>query len=295
MALEIELRERPPAPIQLPPLVNQTGDAPALAEWAASGLRVDGEAWGNATPADLDRLRKLPLTCGRQTGQMGEWFDIRSSGTTSETVWLGHTGWIHGIGRGWAKGILRVEGPSGDYAAERMSGGRLLIAGSAGHWLAAHATGGTVEVQGDCGMAAAASLPGQRRGINGCVVIIHGSAGPGLGRRMRRGTVVVGGTTIDPGWEMLAGTLVLNGEVQGNIGAGMKRGTIICRHRPSSRQTVEWSSGPISEPLVWRLLHDHLSLAGIVNLLPEKDARFSTWHSGLDRDARGEIWAVATP
>jgi len=76
---------------------------------------------------------------------------------------------------------------------------------------------------------------GEKRGITGGVVLINGSVGDDLGRRMRRGTIVVMKDAGDfAGAGVIAGTLFIMGKVGKAPGAEMKRGTIVLLEEPSS-------------------------------------------------------------
>jgi formylmethanofuran dehydrogenase subunit C len=271
MALEITTRRDLPFGVELPCL---------------------GEvAMGPVSLVEVTQLQRQAIRMGHEQVQFGDCFSCRVVGEQPGLIWSGDTGRLHYLGQGLRGGYVRVEGNAGDHAGSNMRGGRLEIAGNAGHWLASDLRGGAIVVDGNCGPFAAASLPAQRRGMKGGIVMIRGSADPGLGRRMRRGILAVEGNVRDPGTEMLAGTLVLGGHVTGGIGTLMKRGTIVCLQRLEQEQSLNLRRGIVFEPLVWRLIKQHLREQQVALRHPGS-GKFQLWHDGPHSESRGEVWAA---
>lgn len=237
-------------------------------------------------------VERTNIQVGGQAYDFGELFACHwQPSPDREVIWRGDTGRLNAVARGWNAALVRVEGDVGDHAGAGLRSGRLEIQGHAGHWLAAHLRGGWVQVAGNAGQFAAASLPGQRRGMTGGTVVVGGSVGVGLGRRLRRGMVVVQGDAIQPGAEMLAGTIIVGGKITGPVGALMKRGTLICLQALSPDQRRGLAAGIVDQPLVWRLIQRQLATDG-VRVAEPPGGQFQRDHAGPADGWRGEVWSA---
>jgi formylmethanofuran dehydrogenase subunit C len=273
MAIEITTRFVPPFPVELPPL--------------------NYSAIFRGQPNDLADLGRLPIALGKDVLQFADLFHCQPVGEHPLVVFQGATHQLQSVARKLESGTVRVEGAVGDFAGADMRGGRLEIRGAAGHWLAADCRGGVIAVAGDCGRSAAAARPGRRRGIIGGMIMVQGSAESGAGRRMRRGVVVIGGDTCELAPEMLAGTMIVGGRVSGTVGHLMKRGTLVCLQPLEPVQTLNMQRGIATNPLVWRLLVNHLARHGHTALASYRAAQLQTYHLDRLTGLRGELW-VAT-
>jgi len=271
MALEICTRQTLPFFVDLP-MIEAFGAGPAAA-------------------TELLDLQRQVIRLGNQTLEFGDLFACHHVGDQPGVVWCGDTGRLNYVARNLRAGHVRVEGPVGDHAGCEMRGGRLEVTGDAGHWLASDLKGGTIVVEGSCGQYAAASLPARRRGMTGGVVVIRGSAAGGLGRRMRRGMVVVEGDSQESGTEMLAGTIILGGNVTGSVVTMMKRGTIVCLQGLGEPQRMNLLRGIVYRPLVWRLMERHL-IEQNAGLRQPPSGMFQLYHAAPHTESRGEVWTA---
>ncbi len=142
--------------------------------------------------------------------------------------WAGATHRVHGLGRGWSRGVLNILGAAGDDVGFGMTGGSIQVAGDAGAGVGRGMRGGRITIAGSVGDHAGGPPPGSTHGMSGGELLIAGNAGRLLGERMRRGIIAVQGPT-DSGTarEMLAGTLVLGSTPVELMGIGLKRGTLV--------------------------------------------------------------------
>jgi len=269
MALEITTRQPLPCSVDLP--------------------LMDELAVRQVLPSDVTDLQRQSIRVGKLELEFGQLFESRIVGDQPGLIWRGDTGRLNGVARQLRGGNVKVEGSVGDDAGRQMRAGRLEISGHAGHWLANDINGGTVVVNGNCGQFAAASRPARRRGMTGGIVVVRGSAGAGVGRRMRRGIIVVEGDACEPANEMLAGTIILGGQVTGGLGTLMKRGTIVCLQTLSEDQHPNLSRGMVCQPLVWRLIQRHLAEQNAAGRW-YSSGRFQLYHANPHTESRGEIW-----
>ena len=179
-------------------------------------------------------VAKLPIQHGNRSEALGEFFDVTPDrDRLADLHFAGDTRNVKHIGAWMTRGSVFVEGNAGMHAGAGMSGGSLILDSGCAGWLGAEMKGGTIEVRGHAGDQAGAAYRGSRRGMTGGQIVIRGSVGDELGLLMRRGLIVAERTCGEfAGASMIAGTLVLLGEVSPRCGAGMKRGTILTACKP---------------------------------------------------------------
>lgn len=196
--------EMPAAPVE----------APALSPDRVAGL----------SEAEVGRLS---LRVGGEEAELGELFRVRGRG--SEEVRIeGDADRVKRIGEGMSRGRIIVEGGVGMHAGAGMRGGVLEVRGDADAWAGAEMTGGLLRIGGDAGDHLGAVYPGSPRGMNRGVVLVGGRAGRLVGERMRRGIIAIRGPAGDyPGFDLIAGSLVLCAGAGMRPGAGMRRGSLI--------------------------------------------------------------------
>jgi formylmethanofuran dehydrogenase subunit C len=156
-----------------------------------------------------------------------------------------------------ASGSFIVDGHVGDRFGAHQRGGRLIVLGSAGDFAFEGRLDGEALVVGDVGDALAAPAPGAKSGMRGGDLMVLGSVGERACERMRRGTVAIGGDVGEAlAAQMIAGTIVVFGEVGANWGWGMRRGSLILAHEPQHDSAGAWSQSHDFElsflPLIWR-------------------------------------------
>ncbi len=178
---------------------------------------------------DITSISTMPIAVGGQTCELGELFRVHEGGR-NELHWTGSLENVDRLGGSMRDGRMIVHGCVGNQLAEHMSGGSLLVRGSAGEFTSAGQRGGSVTIEGDVGDHCASSVSGARRGMRGGFLYVSGSAGRFVGNRMRRGIVCVQGN-VDYGCAayMIAGTILVLGNVASPLAIGMKRGSIICK------------------------------------------------------------------
>jgi formylmethanofuran dehydrogenase subunit C len=197
------------------------GNHPPVGTIDASILRPD--RFASLKVAELKQQR---ITIGRHDYAWSEVFEIEGDPSSSWTL-PGAANYLH-LATEMSSGVLRIEGPAGDFAGQQMQGGRIEIHGSAGHSLGAGMQGGLITVTGDAGPQVGSPCHDAHVGMTDGEIIIQGTAGPRAGFRKRRGLIVAQRYEEQAGYHMQAGTIVVfQGPLQ-QPGLSMKRGTILC-------------------------------------------------------------------
>ena len=78
-----------------------------------------------------------------------------------------------------------------------MSGGRIKVDGNAGDYAGCEMHGGLIQIAGNAGHRIGAAYPGSKKGMTDGTILIGGDVGSEVGASMRRGTLVVGGSCGD--------------------------------------------------------------------------------------------------
>jgi formylmethanofuran dehydrogenase subunit C len=90
--------------------------------------------------------------------------------------------------------------------------------------------GGLLRVRGRAGDWCGAALPGQAKGMTGGTILVDGNVGAEAGAGMRRGLLVIGGDSGEStGVRMLAGTIFCFGRLGREAALEMKRGSLVAR------------------------------------------------------------------
>ena len=242
---------------------------------------------------DLDGLRKCPLEQAGSTLRFEEIFELQATGEQAERITFhGDLSQLHGLGRGWSAGLLRLEGSVGDSLGEGMSGGRIEVTSDVGDCLGRGMSGGQIVVSGNAGNHVGGPAPGSLKGMTGGEIFLTGSAGDLVGERMRRGTIVVlGEVGGQVGREMLAGTILLKSAPADLPGVGMKRGTILLLEQDSS----DTFPGPHFdyavryEPVFIRVLLKHLQKTFDWNEAANISTIWDRYCGDMLEGGRGEI------
>jgi len=242
---------------------------------------------------DLDGLRKWPLEQAGSKLRFEAIFELQETGEQADSVTFhGDFSQLHGLGRGWAAGLLRIEGSVGDSLGEGMSGGRIEVTSDVGHCLGRGMSGGQIVISGNAGNHVGGPAPGSLKGMTGGEIFITGSAGDLVGERMRRGTIVVlGEVGGQVGQEMLAGTILLKSAPADLPGIGMKRGTILLLEQ----EFADTFPGPHFdyavryEPVFIRVLLKHLQKTFGWNEAADISTIWDRYCGDMLEGGRGEI------
>ena len=202
--------------------------------------------------AGVSELAGLPLTIGNRSYRWDDLFDIE--GDTAH-IWRlpGCENYLY-LGARMSCGTLIVEGHAGDYAGLQMRGG-LLQAEGAGHRVGANLQGGLIHIHGHVGMEAGGPAPDSMDGMVDGEILVDGNAGPRAGFRLRRGLLSVHQAEEEAGYDLQAGTLVIQ---QGPLrfpGLNMRRGTILLL---DSQTNPDWlpyfQAEACFEPVIVRMI-----------------------------------------
>lgn len=250
--LELVLREEPPAPVDLSPLLPSR----------LAGL----------SPA---AVRALRLDCGGASLSVGDLFEIK--GRAGDGLRLeGGSARLQRVGAGLDGGSIEVIGRLGDEPGRGMTAGTLSVRGSVGARAGAGMSGGLLAVTGSVGDDLAGPCPGQAQGMSGGLIVVGGSAGDRVAERLRRGVVVVKGDAgAHCGNRMLAGTLLVLGRAGALPGLGMQRGSVVLRQPPESLPATFNPGGRLDLPflglLYRRLAAQHDALKPLARLTVRAD------------------------
>ncbi len=206
----------------------------------------------------VSQIRDVSVRCDRSSRRLGDLFQIDQFSTSaeggasvnsSEPVFhiVGNLRRSTGIGTGFARGRIVIEGAGGDRLGERLRGGTLIVCGDAGSSPGAGMLRGHLLVLGNCGSRLAGPLPGHLKGMSGGSIVVLGSAGDRVAERMRRGMICVQGACgEETAIRMIAGTLFTSGLGAGACN-GMKRGTVIVPRFSASQSDAEFTSARSAE------------------------------------------------
>jgi formylmethanofuran dehydrogenase subunit C len=174
-----------------------------------------------------EAVSRLPLTYGRRSVPVGEWFDVRGAGGPRLVI-EGDGSRLDRIGAAMRDGLIRIEGNAGAYLGIGMRGGQIEVSGDTDAYAASGLAGGLVRIRGDAGDFLGAALPGEHRGMRGGVVIVGGRLGDRAADHMRRGLILAEGSCGDYcGARMQGGTIAMLGACGAHPGFAMRRGTLL--------------------------------------------------------------------
>lgn len=175
------------------------------------------------------KIENLAVVFAGRPTTLGEHFKVRRSAAgRGEVVLSGDTRRILSAGRRMDAGRLVIEGNAGPFTGEEMMGGELEVSGNAGDCLGVAMCGGRLRVHGGAGDWCGAAQPGQIKGMTGGTIIVDGNVGAEAGAGMRRGLLVIGRDSGDtPGVRMLSGTIICLGKIGEGAGVEMKRGSLV--------------------------------------------------------------------
>ena len=237
----------------------------------------------------LDAIARLPLSYGRLSVPVGEWFDVRGSAGPRITI-EGDAGRMDRIGADMREGTLRVEGNAGAYLGIGMRGGRIEVSGSADAYAASGLAGGLVRIAGDAGGWLGAALPGEHRGMRGGTVIVGGRLGDRAGDHMRRGLILVEGACGDYcGSRMQGGTIALLGACGARPGFSMRRGTLLFAGPPPTPGPTFNDGGELPLGILVLMARSWKDLPSRFAALSRPSTRARRWVGDLAFGGQGEL------
>lgn len=264
MALTLKLRAAPDVPLE------------------ADSIRPD-----SLSGKGEKEIAALTAMHGNRKVELGEFFSV--SGKANGEIRLeGDLGKVKHLGAGMAAGKLYVNGNAGAHLGAAMTGGEIVVEGNAGDWVGPEMQGGRITVKGDAGHMVGSGYRGSRIGMTGGEIIVHGRAGNETGGAMRNGLIAIGGDCGDfAGVNMLAGNIIVLGEIGIRFGAGMKRGTIVGMHKAEPLPTFTYDC--TYRPLFLRLYLFRLRELGLT--IPDSyvTGPYQRWSGDSVELNRGEV------
>ncbi len=203
----------------------------------------------------LAEIQHLPVLCGNALLPLGELFLVSGSAADGQMEFSGDHSQVHWIGSGMTTGSIRVTGAAGRHAGSGLAGGELVIDGNAGDWAGAEMRQGLIRIRGSVGAQAGGVYVGGTKGMTGGTLLIHGDAGHEAGRCLRRGLIAIGGRCGDfPGFNMLAGAMLVLGPSGVRPAAGMRRGTLALLHSTCPPVLPTFRCAAVLQPTAFRLI-----------------------------------------
>ena len=245
----------------------------------------------------LDKIAKIKIWHGNRQTTVGKYFEVtgKTDKVAEKTVIEipNAIPQVRHLGQDMTAGSIIVKGDAGMHLGARMKGGTIEVKGNADHWLGAEMSGGLIRVAGNVGDKAASSYLGSKYGMNGGNLHIKGNAGHELGMGMRRGIIVVEGNTESyTGTRMLAGTIVIRGELGERAGAAMGyKGTIIALGKAKPPMPSHLFNGEYSDMVFLRLLMDAIEteIPGVTFTEKEKVGPYLRFTGDFGSSGRGEL------
>ena len=246
------------------------------------------------TPASFENLSQsgiehLPLMHGNVKVKLGDFFKVTGKGS-SEIHIEGDVGAVKYIGAGMQSGKITVDGDVGMHLGQGMSGGEIIVNGNAGDWVGPEMSGGRITVKKNAGHMVGAAYRGHTVGITGGEIFVHGDAKNEIGSAMRRGFIAIGGNAGDfTGVNMLAGSIIVLGELGIRTGAGMRRGTVVSLYDAEILPSFDYSC--TYHPLFLRLYFSKLRENGFKRKITDKhmNGKFKRYCGDAIELNRGEV------
>ncbi len=245
----------------------------------------------------LTKINKMKIWKGNRSIRLDKAFEVTGKTAKSpdkvEIVVQGDIPQFRHLGRDMTTGKIVVKGNVGMHLGARMRGGYIEVNGNADHWLGAEMTGGAIRITGNVGDKAASSYLGSRYGMNGGSLYIMGNAGHELGMGMRRGIIIVNGDTESyTGTRMLAGTIIVRGQLGERAGAAMNyKGTIIALGKALPLLPTHLFNGEYSDMIILRLLMDAIEkeIPGVSFTEKERVGPYLRFTGDFGSGGRGEL------
>ncbi len=236
---------------------------------------------------DRDSIGALPVFLGKRRLRLDEFFTIEGD-SGDEIEIRGDASRVKWIGRGMARGRIRIQGNAGMHLGAYMKGGSIEVSGNVSDWVGAEMTGGLIRIHGNAGGQIGAAYRGSMAGMNGGAVLVDGSAGIEIGMRMKRGIIAMKGPVRDfAGLQMKGGTIFLLGGAEIRTGAWMIRGTIISAKPIALLPTFSYSC--LYQPTFLGLYWKHLENLGYSIPPALQSGSFQRFAGDASVPGKGEI------
>ncbi len=179
-----------------------------------------------------EEIEGLKIWEGNKQKRLGELFKVEETGMKEkqeETIAIhGNMGKVRRVGACMKNGEITIHGDAGMHLGEEMEGGKIIVHGNVGGWAGSMMKGGTIEIHGNASHYLGAPYRGSSRGLRGGRIIVHGNAGSEAGAYMKKGLIKIYGNTGQfAGFRMYNGTIFIQKDCEGRVGACMKNGKII--------------------------------------------------------------------
>jgi len=178
----------------------------------------------------IDEIRAFRIWEGNRNVHLETLFKIsKEADTIDDTIhFTGDLRKTRRIGAKMSRGKIVIDGDVGSRLGEEMKGGTIIVNGNADSWVGSMMRNGEIEVKGDIGDYAGSAYRGSTKGMKGGKIIAHGNAGNETGCFMRGGVIkIYGNVGIYAGIHMNKGTIFIQGNSEGRLGAQMLQGKII--------------------------------------------------------------------
>src|SRR6202521_5746213 len=234
-----------------------------------------------------DEIRALPVHLGIRQRRVDDFFSVEGA-KSDELEIRGEVGKVKWIGRGMTRGRVTIAGSVGMHLGAYMKGGSIDVSGNASDWLGAEMSGGFIRIRGNAGGQVGAAYRGSLSGMTDGTILIEGTAGLEVGKRMKAGIIAVGGLVKDfAGLQMKGGTIVLRAGAELRTGAWMVRGTIVSLAPIRLMPTFSYAS--TYNPMFLRLYARHLGALGFTIPFEEQDGAYQRYTGDASVPGKGEI------
>ncbi|MFX1575868.1 MAG: formylmethanofuran dehydrogenase subunit C [Promethearchaeota archaeon] len=245
----------------------------------------------------LAKIEKIKIWHGNRRTTLDKFFEVsgKPAKIADKTIIVveGTISQVRHFGQDMTAGSIIIKGDAGMHLGARMKGGTIEVKGNADHWLGAEMSGGTIRVVGNVGDKAGSAYLGSKYGMNGGNLYVKGNAGHELGMGMRRGIIVVDGDTASyTGTRMLAGTIIIRGQLGDRAGADMRyKGTIIALGKAKPPMPTHLFNGEYSDMVFLRLLMDAIEkeIPGVTFTENERVGPYLRFTGDFGSGGRGEL------
>src|ERR687895_27272 len=232
-------------------------------------------------------IEALEVWHGNRRAPLADFFTVSGDGDEELRV-EGDLRRVKFLGAGMTAGRLTVAGDAGMHTGADMRGGELVVEGDVGDFAGVGMRGGRLVVEGSAGHDLGGAYPGERAGMRGGEILVHGDAGDQVGAGLRRGLIAVAGRMGDAaGLRMLAGAGLRPPGVGAQLGAAMRRGTIVSMSQVTLLPTFAFACS--YRPPFLRLYLRHLLALGLPLTDEQVEGRYARWSGDGLELLRGEI------
>ncbi len=239
-------------------------------------------------------IEELEIWEGNKQKKLGELFKVKETGTEPQQediaiVIYGDLSRVRRIGAWMKGGEITINGNVGMHLGEEMEGGKITVHGSVGGWAGSMMKGGIIEIHGNASHYLGAAYRGSSQGMNGGRIIVHGNVGYEAGAYMRKGLMKIYGSVGQfAGFRMHNGTIYIQKDCEGRVGACMKNGKIVVAGFLESvlptftiesiRKKVKIGEDDVAEGPFYRFLGDLTENGnGKLYVLKEENPHLSTY------------------